>query len=47
MEFARVIVNLVASQPGVFHAPLFYKDLEIEKNQQRKIYKGIMMPLWF
>ena len=47
MEFAQVIGKLVAGQPGVFHAPLFYKNLEIEKNQQLKVYKGILMPLWF
>ena len=31
---------MVASQPGVFHAPLFYKNLEIQKNQQLKVNKG-------
>ena len=39
-EFARVIGKMVASQPGVFHAPLFYKNREIEKNQQLKLNKG-------
>ena len=41
MEFARVIGKLVASQPGVFHAPLFYKNPEIEKNQKLKFIKGL------
>ena len=39
-EFARVIGKMVASQPGIFHAPLFDKNLEIEKNQQIKVNKG-------
>ena len=42
-ELARVIGKMVASQPGVFHAPLFYKNPEIEKNQQLKVNKEIMM----
>ena len=39
-EFAWVICKMVASRPGVFHAPLFYKNVEIETNQQLKLNKG-------
>ena len=42
-EYARVIGKMVASQPEVSHAPLFYKNPEIEKNQQLKVNKEIMM----
>ena len=31
-DFAALIGNLVASEPGVMYAPLFYKRLENEKN---------------
>lgn len=39
-EFAQVIAKLVASQPGVQFAPLFFKDLEHEKEEALRIAKG-------
>lgn len=31
-QFAQLIGKLVSSEPGVRYAPLFYKSLEIEKD---------------
>lgn len=39
-EFAQVIGKMVASQPGVPFAPLYYKNLENEKNKFLKINWG-------
>ena len=39
-EFARLISKLVASEPGVLYAPLYYKSLEIEKDRHLKACSG-------
>lgn len=39
-EFARVIGKLVASEPGVQYAGLYYKHLEIERDTALKINRG-------
>ncbi|XP_053383777.1 uncharacterized protein LOC128549987 [Mercenaria mercenaria] len=39
-EFAQLIGKLVASQPGVEYAPLFYKPLERVKDKMLTIHKG-------
>ena len=39
-EFAKLIGKMVASEPGVQCAPLFYKDLEIYKEKMLKISHG-------
>lgn len=39
-EFAQLIGKLVASEPGVMYAPLYYKVLEIEKDEKLKAAKG-------
>jgi hypothetical protein len=36
-EFARVIGKLVASEPGIQYAGLYYKHLEIERDTALKI----------
>ena len=41
--FAQSISKVVASQPGLFHAPLFSQQIW----RLRKINKGIMMLKWF
>lgn len=35
-KFAQLIGKLVASEPGVSYAPLYYKTLEIEKDKALK-----------
>lgn len=37
---AQVVGKMVASEPGIDYAPLYYKQLEIEKDQQLKINHG-------
>lgn len=39
-ELSELIGKLVASEPGVMYAPLFYKRLEIAKNKALKHSKG-------
>ncbi|XP_053381939.1 uncharacterized protein LOC128549350 [Mercenaria mercenaria] len=39
-ELATIIGKLVASEPGVLYAPLYYKKLEIERDQALSKYKG-------
>ena len=39
-EFAQIIGKMVASEPGVPLAPLYYKPLEIQKDKELKIHKG-------
>lgn len=39
-EFAQIIGKLVATEPGVQYAPLFYKPLEIQKDLELKINRG-------
>ena len=39
-EVAQLIATLVSSSPGVEYGPLFYKQLEIEKNDALKKNKG-------
>jgi len=39
-ELAQVVGKMVASEPGIDYAPLYYKQLEIEKDQQLKINHG-------
>ena len=39
-EFARVIGKMVASEPGIEHAPIYYKVLEIEKDKLLKLNYG-------
>lgn len=39
-EFAMLIGKMVASEPGVQYAPLYYKDLEHEKDGFVKLHRG-------
>lgn len=39
-DLAQVIGKMVASEPGVLYAPLFYKGLEIEKNSFLQQHRG-------
>ena len=39
-DFAKLIGILVAAEPGVKHAPLHYKSLELEKDNELKINYG-------
>ncbi|MES9882674.1 MAG: reverse transcriptase domain-containing protein [Sedimenticola sp.] len=39
-ELAKVIGKLVASEPAVPHAPLFYKPLEIVRDKALKVHRG-------
>ena len=39
-DVAKLIGKFVASEPGVRYAPLYYKALEIEKDQALKLSKG-------
>lgn len=39
-EYAKLIGKLVASEPGVEYAPLFYKPLEKIKDKNLRIHKG-------
>ena len=39
-DFAKVIGKMVAAEPGVTHAPLYIKSLEIEKDRILKLNKG-------
>ena len=37
---AQFVGKLVATEPGFAHAPVYYKELEIYKNQQITVHKG-------
>lgn len=39
-EFAQLLGKMVACEPGMQYAPLYYKDLEHEKDQKLKQCKG-------
>ena len=39
-EFAKLIGKMVAAEPGVKYAPLYYKTLELDKDKALKITKG-------
>lgn len=39
-DVAKIIGKFVASEPGVQYAPLYYKTLEIEKDEALKISRG-------
>ena len=40
-ELAQLIGKMVAAQPGVWVAPVFYKRLEIKRNEVEKAIKKI------
>ena len=39
-DLAQLVGKLVASEPGFSHAPLYYKQIEIYKNQELAIHHG-------
>ena len=39
-DFAKLIGKMVAAEPGVKYAPLYYKTMEIERDQALKISQG-------
>lgn len=39
-EFAQVIDKMIASDPGMEYRPLYYKNLEIEKDKILKVNSG-------
>ena len=39
-DFVRVIGKMVASEPGVKYAPLYFKDLEQFKDKSLKGHQG-------
>ena len=39
-EFSQLIGKLVAAEPGVMYAPIYYKTLEIQKDEALKYSKG-------
>ena len=45
-EFAQIIGKLVATEPGVQYAPLYYKRLELHKDKQLQLSRGQLMYLW-
>ena len=39
-EFAKLIGKMVAAEPGVKYAPLYYKTLELDKDEALKLNRG-------
>ena len=39
-EFSQLIGKLVAAKPSVMYAPIYYKILEIQKDEALKYSKG-------